>query len=297
MSKSSNSIFNYFSGRIDKTGVPIHVSLHWFLRVACGMCWIGHGAWGVITKAGWLPFFYTFGIPEAVAWNLMPVIGTMDIAMGIALLFYPCKANLVWMFVWTVFTALLRPMSGMGGWEFLERAGNYGPPLAFLLLATVQQGKIAWFEKIRPQKVDPAKLKYVIWTLRGAIALLLIGHGGFGAYEQKQVLIDHWQAIGLNATATTITWIGWGEIIAGFFALGISSRFFFMAILYWKLFTELLYPVAGRLVDTWEWVERGGNYGAPLALISLLILMTFKDSSEHEAPEATPPEKLIPVEA
>ena len=31
--------------------------LHRVLRVTGGLCFIGHGAWGVITKAAWLPYF------------------------------------------------------------------------------------------------------------------------------------------------------------------------------------------------------------------------------------------------
>ena len=33
--------------------------LHLSLRIACAMCFIGHGSWGVITKAEWLIFFDT----------------------------------------------------------------------------------------------------------------------------------------------------------------------------------------------------------------------------------------------
>ena len=37
--------------------------------------------------------------------------------------------------------------------------------------------------------------------------------------------------------------------------------------------TELLYPLSGRLVDTWEWVERAGDYMLPLALIAAIPLL------------------------
>src|SRR5215216_704381 len=53
--------------------------IFWSLRLAVGACFIGHGAFGIITKADWLPFFAFTGIPEWLAWRMMPVIGTMDI--------------------------------------------------------------------------------------------------------------------------------------------------------------------------------------------------------------------------
>src|SRR6185437_990151 len=44
-------------------------TLHWILRVAVAGCFIGHGAFGIITKAAWVPYFAIFGIPEAWAWK------------------------------------------------------------------------------------------------------------------------------------------------------------------------------------------------------------------------------------
>ena len=48
------------------------ITLHWILRVACCMCYVGHGAFGIMTKVGWLPFFAVVGIPAETAWTLMP---------------------------------------------------------------------------------------------------------------------------------------------------------------------------------------------------------------------------------
>lgn len=235
------------------------------------MCFIGHGAWGVITKSGWLPFFAAFGISEPVAWKLMPIVGTVDIAFGLLILFYPMRSILTWLVFWATFTALLRPIAGLGWWEFLERAGNYGPPLAMMLLAFAT-GQTGWFQKIRPLPVEPRHLTKVSWTLRISIALLLIGHGGFGAFQAKPMLVSHWSAIGVPASFELIRFIGWGEIVAGMAVLLLPSISLLMVVFYWKVLTELLYPISGRLIDTWEWVERGGDYGAPIALISVYLL-------------------------
>src|SRR6266851_5577053 len=56
--------------------------LHWMLRLACAAEFIGHGAFGIITKAAWLPYFAVAGISAAWAWTLMPVIGVIDIALS-----------------------------------------------------------------------------------------------------------------------------------------------------------------------------------------------------------------------
>ena len=82
----------------------------------------------------------------------MPLVGLLDVAVGIVVLFHPCRALLAWMALWSVFTALLRPLAGLGWWEFLERGGNYGPPIAFLLLAHPQQ--LGWFDRIEPAPVS-----------------------------------------------------------------------------------------------------------------------------------------------
>ncbi len=113
----------------------LQIVLSWTLRITCSLCLIGHGAWGIITKADYLPFFSLFSIDRTSAYRLMPLIGLTDITMALIILLRPMRFVLVWMFVWAVWTALLRPLAGMGWWEFLERAGNYGAPFAYLCLS------------------------------------------------------------------------------------------------------------------------------------------------------------------
>ena len=85
------------------------MTLHWILRVAVAACFIGHGAFGVITKAAWLPYFAIFGIPEAWAWKLMPVVGAVDISIGVLTLIQPVRAVVLYMAFWGFQTACLRP--------------------------------------------------------------------------------------------------------------------------------------------------------------------------------------------
>ena len=115
------------------------------LRGGAALCFIGHGAFGFITKAAWLPYFAIFGIPEAWAWRLMPVVGAVDISVGVLTLVQPVRAVILYMAFWGFQTACLRPIAGQGMWELLERAGNYGVPLAFLCLLGAGRSLADWF--------------------------------------------------------------------------------------------------------------------------------------------------------
>jgi len=90
---------------------PNAAALHWILRVAVAACFIGHGAFGIITKTAWLPYFAIFGIPEPWAWRLMPVVGTVDITVGVLTLFQPVRAVFLYMAFWGFQTACLRPLA------------------------------------------------------------------------------------------------------------------------------------------------------------------------------------------
>lgn len=258
------------AGRIGAADLSATVAAHWLLRLACAWCFIGHGAWGVYRKPGWLPFYQVFAIPDAAAFATMPVIGATDIALGLLVLVYPCRAALAWMGFWCLFTALLRPLADMGWWEFLERGGNYAPPIA-LLLISLPQSRIGWFGKVEAltEPLPPATLTAARWTLRVGIALLLIGHGGFAAFEERTLLTDHWASLGVVLEPSGLRAIGWGEIAAGVAVLATESPPLLIGIALWKVATELLYPVAGSAIDVFEWIERGGDYFAPLALIAL----------------------------
>jgi len=130
----------------DDGRVPSHtLVLFWLLRVACGLEFVGHGAFGVITKAAWVPYFDLVGIPERWAYRLMPVVGSVDIFMGLLVLLKPIRAALLYMAVWGLWTALLRPLAGEPLWETVERAPNYLVPLALLYVRGIARPG-AWKE-------------------------------------------------------------------------------------------------------------------------------------------------------
>jgi hypothetical protein len=82
--------------------------LHYTLRIASAMCLIGHGAFGIITKAVWCNYFAVFGIGHDMAYHLMPVVGCVDILLGLSLLVYPTRIVLSWLVLWAVRRAFWR---------------------------------------------------------------------------------------------------------------------------------------------------------------------------------------------
>jgi hypothetical protein len=119
--------------------------LHWLLRVACSAEFVGHGAFGIVTKAAWLPYFGVVGIPPELGWKLMPLIGSVDVALGLITLLRPTRALLLYMAFWGLVTATIRPLAGEPIWEFAERVPNWAVPLAFLCLRGVGRSRRDWF--------------------------------------------------------------------------------------------------------------------------------------------------------
>ena len=238
--------------------------LHWCLRLGAAACFVGHGAFGVITKAAWVPYFAVVGVPSDVAYALMPIVGTVDIVMGLSVLISPRPAVLLYMTVWAFWTALLRPLAGESAFETLERAGNYGVPFAMLLMVGWPKTARGWIRGgDGAPRADPVVLRRVLqWTT----AALLFGHGALAAITGKALFVTHYAALGLpGAVAPFVGWMEMGVAVAVLF---FPIPALFIAIAVWKLATEALFPVAGAPI--WEFIERAGSYAAPLGAALLL---------------------------
>jgi hypothetical protein len=241
------------------------VSAYWVLRVGAALCFIGHGAFGFITKAAWIPYFGVAGIPESWAYRLMPVVGAVDVLAGMAVLFAPRGLPLVYMIIWATWTALLRPLAGEPVFETLERAGNYGVPFALILLTAMPRSLRGLGTLLDAPSSDKQALIRARQALQWTTVLLLVGHAGLGI-ANKPMLTAHYAAIGLPIETTVI--VGWFEIAL---ALAVAVRPMAGLLLFiaaWKLATEFLFVTAGAPV--WEFVERAGSYAAPIALAVLL---------------------------
>jgi uncharacterized membrane protein HdeD (DUF308 family) len=237
--------------------------IHHTLRIAAAMCFIGHGAFGIVGKPIWCNYFALFGIEKATAYQLMPIVGSVDILLGIILLFKPIRAIAVWLLIWGTVTALCRPISGEPLAEFIERAGNFGAPLCLLLLSGGIRFNFAWlFSTIHPSEpVDEKSLANVKTALRFIVFLLLAGHGWLNLI-QKPGLINQYTALGFSNPANISILAGIFEIMAAIAVLVRPVRLLIVVFLVWKMGSELFYPH----FELFEWIERGGSYGSLLAL-------------------------------
>ena len=241
------------------------LTAYWALRLGAAFCFIGHGAFGFITKAAWLPYFAVVGIPEPWAWRLMPIVGAVDVLAGMAVLFAPRGLPLVYMTIWATWTALLRPLSGEPVFEALERAGNYGVPLALMLLTAMPRSIRGLGQRLDRASTDVRAITLARQALQWSTVLLLAGHGALGM-ANKAMLTSHYAVLGLPADTTVI--VGWFEIAL---AIAVAVRPMAGVLIFvcaWKLATEFLFVTAGAPI--WEFVERAGSYAAPLALALLL---------------------------
>ncbi len=237
--------------------------MYYTLRIASAMCFIGHGAFGIITKPIWCNYFAVFGIGQSLAYKLMPLVGSFDVFMGIMLLIYPLRAIPAWLVVWSIITALLRPLSGEPFAEFIERAGNFGAPLALLILSGSTGKNIGnIFSPVSPGSYPDTKVfSRVVICLRIIVFLLLAGHGWLNIIEKKSLLTQY-ATLGFTDPQQTAITIGIFEIAAACTVLIRPFRFLIFVLVIWKMASELFYPHH----ELFEWIERGGSYGSLLAL-------------------------------
>ncbi len=237
--------------------------IYYTLRIASAMCFIGHGSFGIITKQIWCNYFAVFGIGHNMAYTLMPWLGAIDVLIGISLLIYPVRIIVWWLVVWGIITALLRPLSGEPFAEFIERAGNFGTPLALLILCSNGRPLItAPFSLVSPGKdVKPETLAKLTKYLKVIVFLLLVGHGWLNLIDKKG-LLEQYSSLGFSNPIQVARIAGLFEIAAACMVLIRPLRPLIFALLIWKIGTELIYPQW----ELFEFIERGGSYGALLAL-------------------------------
>jgi hypothetical protein len=220
------------------------------------MCFIGHGAFGIITKQVWCNYFGVFGIEESAAYTLMPFVGIVDILMGIILIIYPLRIVAIWLIFWGLFTALLRPLSGESFAEFFERAGNYGAPLILLMLTGTGVFKNG-FKKIETaDELDEKQWAILTTWLRVFCCTLLLGHGLLNLFEKESLLLQY-SSLGFPNPKHVSAMIGIFEIAAALMILIRPLPYLILILVIWKVGSEMFYPTYGF----WEWFERGGSYG------------------------------------
>ena len=104
------------------------------LQLGASATFLGHGWFAITKKAAWVPFITVWGFSESTALQLMPVVGVIDIMLAVLVLLRPVRGVLLWMTFWGLFTAALRPLTGLHFMDFVERGANWATPLALLLM-------------------------------------------------------------------------------------------------------------------------------------------------------------------
>lgn len=294
MTAEAASIFELHEAALSRGGLANRGAawkLHWLLTLGVFMEFVGHGSCGLNTKAGWLPFFRVFDISDGVAWQMMPLVGSLDIALGVIAVARPCRALYLYLAAWGCFTALLRPAAGQGWWEFFERSYNYGVPFALLFLHGFGQGQ-NWFGAIKTVPALPEdRTQSLLRMTRVIVGLMLIGHGGFGPFMAKSNLLGLYESAGFGSLGVSLPMLRAG---IGFFeiGLGVAAFFstrpgFFAFVCAWKLAAESLYVIEWKPLGCWEFVERGGSYVAPVAAILTLACLNAS-SNMTKSPGAGP---------
>jgi hypothetical protein len=187
---------------------------------------------------------------------------------------------------WGLFTALLRPLTGEGWWEFLERSYNFGVPLLMLWVHSVDMRRPSWFTVITEMsRFTEARAQTAQLALRGIMAGMLIGHGGFGLVMGKQNLLQFYEASGLGVVGVPLPTgravIGGFEMLLGIFCLEVKSVAFFVFVCVWKLATEFLHLPAQAFGAWWEVMERGSSYAAPLLWIGFQRVLRAHGVAAH----------------
>ena len=260
------------AGELDaRADVRLAVALHWLFRAGMLMEFLGHGLAGIAQKEGWIRYFAVYGFDRSTIMTLMPIVGMVDISLAVLSFVSPRRWALAYCAFWGLMTAFLRPITGESFWEVLDRAGNFGGPLAFLMLSGFPRNAREWFEPIRIGPVSRDALKRVAVVLQWITGLVLIGHGAYGALVQKQQLLDQYARAGLTSLPLVGSHfepiLGWLEMAFGVAILVKPLRPLLLSACVYKLATELLYPLTGY--PLYEFVERGFTYVAPFALFLL----------------------------
>jgi len=109
--------------------------IEWVLRVAVAGEFLGHGIFALQGKPDWVGWVTQLtGMAQDPATQIIMLVGVADVVLALLVLFKPIRPLILWMAVWGLFTALIRPIVGMPIWDFVERWANWGAPLALYLM-------------------------------------------------------------------------------------------------------------------------------------------------------------------
>ena len=121
--------------------------IEWILRISVAGEFIGHGLLAYGGKADWIKWISQMtGADAAMATSLLLYVGIFDVVVALIILVRPIRAALLWAAFWGFWTALVRPLVGIGWLDFIERFANWGAPLALLYLLGWPQNWDEWWK-------------------------------------------------------------------------------------------------------------------------------------------------------
>lgn len=105
--------------------------VEWLLRVGVAGEFLGHGLLGIGQKADWIKWIIQLiHVDQTTATTLIVLVGVMDVIVAAIVLLKPIHPVLLWAAFWGFWTALVRPLVGVGWLDFIERFANWAAPLA-----------------------------------------------------------------------------------------------------------------------------------------------------------------------
>ncbi|MDY7396047.1 hypothetical protein UMM65_12410 [Aureibaculum sp. 2210JD6-5] len=113
-------------------------SIEWILRIAISMTFLGHGIFAIKSNPNWIKYLEFVGFSIENAEKVIVIIGVIDVLVAITILLKPYKYVILWAFLWTFSTALVRPLAGESIWQFVERASNWAVPLTLFFLINMR---------------------------------------------------------------------------------------------------------------------------------------------------------------
>lgn len=126
-----------------KDGLLYKKLAYYLLALGLSITFITHGLESISLHPYFIDYLITsakklldLDLQEAMAGTLLTVIGTLDVLVGVAILFVRNKWLFVWMAAWGCITALARITElGWGMFpEVLARAVHFGGPIALIFL-------------------------------------------------------------------------------------------------------------------------------------------------------------------
>ena len=107
------------------------------MRVGIALTFLGHGFFAFRLNEKWIPYLQTVGLSRQHAIELMPLIGVLDISIGVWMLVKLKKNVVLWAAIWAFATAAIRPISGESIFSFVERGSNWVLPLALYFIVSM----------------------------------------------------------------------------------------------------------------------------------------------------------------